>query len=728
MSTRQLVTALIVAFAAFFAYQYLISWIYPRRTPPTASQPAPAAVAPTAPTASAPSPAAPFGSEPAAGIASAPVPATEAAAEQFQFAPASSVQSFVLGGAPHYDVQLSFTSRGAAVQWIRLTTRNNEGKYVYNTSPGVNEPYEVVKPVKDSQTYDSFATYEIRIREFGDHAWHLADLPWTVARQTDDLVEFTTTLRSVDGDRQLIRLTKSYTLVPDKPLVDMRLAADNLSDRPLTIKLTQDAAVGIPRESSYGDMRRVMAAKRSDGTVQTANKAETREKLRSRNGEATPVTLFTADPKSEFAWTALTDRFFGVFIRPLDVQPGSPDQVVQVEATAAAPQDEENQGDLLARMTTEPVTLAPQQQASYKFEIYAGPKDPEILAKVNPAFTNKTEVYYTLAHAADQRCCTFEPLPQIMIGLLHGIHYVLPNYGIAIIILVLLIRTLLHPLSVYQQKSMYRFQEKQARLQPKLEAIKAKYPNDRARQQQETMKVYNEEGVNPMGVIVNMLPMLIQMPILVALWTGLNTDIALRHASLDGYWINNLAAPDALITFSSPITIPILAQLPLLGRMFQNIPSLNLLPILMGVSMWLQQKYMPKPGMQAKRDAAKQRAAAERKPGQPSPEDQLRQQQMMMYASTFIFPLMFYYLPSGLNLYWMASNVFGIFESLIIRKQLEQEKQRTEREGPKGPKKPGWFSRKMKALAEQMEEIQKRADQLQQEPGKSRRDKGGRNR
>ena len=723
---RTLVTGLLLALGVFIAYQYVISWVYPPRKPPAPGEPA--AVAPAPPGATQPGAGEPSGTQPSFAEAAPPATATAPTAEQFHFVRGSSLNNIVLGGAPRYDVQLSFTSRGAAVEWIRLTTRNEEGNYVYNSAPGVNEPYQLIKPVQDTETYDSFATAEIQIREMGDHTWRLADLPWIVSAQTDESIAFTTTLQQVEGDERLVRLTKTYTLVPEKPLVDLSLTAENLSTRPLTIKLTQDAAVGIPREGPSTDMRAVMAAKMADGVVQAA-KVETRNNLRTAAGQPKPVTLFTATAESEFAWTALMDRFFGVFVRPLR-QPESPERVVQVEATAVAPQMEENPGDMLARMITAPLTLVPQQQAVYKFEIYAGPKAPDRLAEVNPAFADKTQVYYSLAEAAAGRgcACTFQPLPQIMVGLLHAIYYLVPNYGIAIIILVLIIRTLLHPLTVYQQKSMYRFQEKQARLQPKLEAIKAKYPNDRARQQQEIMKVYNEEGVNPAGMLVNMLPMLIQLPILVALWTGLNTDIALRHAPFDGYWIKDLAAPDALIKFSPPISIPILAQLPWLGRMFQDIPALNLLPILMGVAMWLQQKYMPKPGMQAKVEAAKQRPPAERRPGQMTPEDQLRQQRIMMYAMTFVFPLMLYYMPSGLNLYWMATNVFGVFESLVVRKQIEEEKQRAQREGPKPPPKPGWLSRKWKALVEQAAEIQKRADELQREQGKGRRDKGGKNR
>jgi len=153
--------------------------------------------------------------------------------------------------------------------------------------------------------------------------------------------------------------------------------------------------------------------------------------------------------------------------------------------------------------------------------------------------------------------------------------------------------------------------------------------------------------------------------------------------------------------------------------MFSDIPSINLLPLLMGVSMWLQQKYMPKPGMDAKLKAAQ--APQHQRHSGMSPEDQLRQQQMMSYMMAVLFPLMFYYWPSGLNLYWFATNVFGIGESILIRKQLKAEKERQEREGPQAskPKKaPGPIGRVFKRLAEQAEELQKKADELSQSSGR----------
>ncbi len=191
----------------------------------------------------------------------------------------------------------------------------------------------------------------------------------------------------------------------------------------------------------------------------------------------------------------------------------------------------------------------------------------------------------------------------------------------------------------------------------------------------------------------------------------------MRNAPFDGWWIKDLSSPDALISFGGAgLTIPLLGILP----MFRNIPALNVLPILMGVSMWLQQKYMPKPGMQARAAAAAQQPPRQRKPGEgPSPEDMMKQQQMMANMMSIMLPLMFYYMPSGLNLYWMATNVFGIFESIRIRRQLERDKLAAKERGTPPPRpKSSFMSRWFRQLAEQAEQLQKRADRLSEQSKK----------
>jgi YidC/Oxa1 family membrane protein insertase len=220
--------------------------------------------------------------------------------------------------------------------------------------------------------------------------------------------------------------------------------------------------------------------------------------------------------------------------------------------------------------------------------------------------------------------------------------------------------------------------------------------------------------------------MFIQMPILVALWTALNTDVNLRLAPFDGWWITDLSAPDAFLKFHPAITVPILSQIPLINSVFTNVASLNLLPLIMGFGMWLQQKYMPKPAMKAKLDAAKAQHAAGKSKSGMSPQDQIRQQQMMAYLMAILLPLMFYKMPSGLNLYWLSTTIFGIGESLIIRKQIAEEKARREREGPRPPgHKPGLLGRFFKHVATQAEQLQRKADEISKsEDGHKKSGKG----
>lgn len=250
------------------------------------------------------------------------------------------------------------------------------------------------------------------------------------------------------------------------------------------------------------------------------------------------------------------NKYFGVFTRPLS----SMWPRVRCNVPTTTSEAIHDQGDdPCPQLTMKRVELKPGMQIEYKFEIYAGPKETDILAKVDPSFTNRLGVGYVIAEDADLTCCcSFGWLTSLMKTLLEAIHFVVRNYGIAIIVMVLIVRTLSHLLARFQQRAMYKFQESFAKLQPKLDEVKAKYPNDAVKMQQEQMKVWSEAGVNPAAPMIGMLPMMLQMPILIVLWTAINTDVHLRHSPFDGWWIRDLASPDSLIHFSSPITVPVL--------------------------------------------------------------------------------------------------------------------------------------------------------------------------
>lgn len=739
MESRRFVVALLVALAVYLAYMQIYHRIRPPVKPqPAASQPVDEFGGPifpeTQPEAPAPTPGVPT-----------PAPTTAATSQRGGFggltmSAAPETPVVTLGGELGDDLQIEIDPLGAGVQKILLTQRKKsqeDAKYKYRAGAEGNEPYVLLQPVSgpNDQPFGSFLTPRLWVGPAtanggvppGDPLV-LSDRFWSLETPAAEQpggkqATFATQVQTAEGG-SLVRIEKAFALDPNEPRFRMTVTATNTSDQPVAVRLEQDGPVGIGREDVRFDMRRLFAARRAGESV--AAEAEQRAQLRRHDG---PYKFFPRKDNEPFLWTALSNKYFGVFTRPVKPD-GTTDTgaITSMLGVLVNPKVDHAIGDLLARLYTRTVILQPGETHTVAFEVYAGPKDPDVLRGIDPAFVERDKLGYIAVHDADSQCwCSMPWLTETMTWLLRSIHAIVRNYGVAIIVLVLLVRGLLHKLAVFQQKSMYRLQDGMARMQPKMNAIKEQYASDKVRMNQEIMKLYQEEGVNPAAPLVSILPMLIQMPILISLWTALNTDIMLRHAPFDGWWITDLSAPDRLIKFGgNGLTIPILSMFPIVGTWFQNIPSFNLLPVLMGVSMWLQQKYMPKPHTQARMDAAKQQAAA----GQSTADDQLRQQQMMAYMMSVLFPLMFYYMPSGLNLYWMATNVFGIVESIIVRKEIDREKHRRATEPPK-EKKPSRIAHWMEGLAKRAQDLQKQADEISERDrkfGKRSDDRGKRKR
>ena len=184
---------------------------------------------------------------------------------------------------------------------------------------------------------------------------------------------------------------------------------------------------------------------------------------------------------------------------------------------------------------------------------------------------------------------------------------------------------------------------KLSKLAPQAEQIKKKYANNKAEMNKRVMALYKEQGASP---IMGFLPMLVQMPIWISLYSAIYASISLRGAPFLPFWITDLSVPDALFRFPA-VTLPL----------FGKLDSFNLLPILMGVAFYLQQKLMPK---QATAAASPQVA---------------QQQKMMMVMMPILFPLMLYKAPSGLNLYIMSSVFAGVIEQYVIRKHIREKEQ-----------------------------------------------------
>jgi YidC/Oxa1 family membrane protein insertase len=186
---------------------------------------------------------------------------------------------------------------------------------------------------------------------------------------------------------------------------------------------------------------------------------------------------------------------------------------------------------------------------------------------------------------------------------------------------------------------------KMGKMGPEMERLKKKYGDDKDAMSKAQMQLMKEQGMTP---VYGCLPMFLQMPIWIALWSSLQSTFELRHAGFLHFggipltWIHDLAKPDELISLSHAISLPFGAHL----------KALNILPILLGVVFFLQQKYTPKPAA--------------------STPEQIQQQKMMMWMSTLLFPLFLYNGPSGLNLYILTSTTIGIIEGKIIRKHIKE--------------------------------------------------------
>ena len=215
------------------------------------------------------------------------------------------------------------------------------------------------------------------------------------------------------------------------------------------------------------------------------------------------------------------------------------------------------------------------------------------------------------------------PISKLVLYTLVFFHNYIPNYGVILILFAVIVRVLTNPLT---KKSAISTQKMQL-VQPKVKALQEKYKGNPKKLNQETMALYKSEGVNPLG---GCLPVLIQMPVLFALFIVFRTTIELRGQPFM-LWVTDLSAPDVVYTL--PFSIPLYGS------------GVTILAIIMGLTMFIQQKI----------------SGAGTNP----------QQKPMMYMMSGMFFLIFNQFPSGLNLYYAFSNILGIFQQRNIRRQLK---------------------------------------------------------
>jgi YidC/Oxa1 family membrane protein insertase len=273
------------------------------------------------------------------------------------------------------------------------------------------------------------------------------------------------------------------------------------------------------------------------------------------------------------------------------------------------------------------------------FDVFAGPKKRDLFTDESAAGFRPLykQLDYLDTIEFGSCMCTWNWLTLAMMWLLEFFSKIaLGNYGVAIILLVILVRAAMHPLTRKGQVMMSKSQK----LGPSIEKLKAQYGDDKDGLQKAMMGLYKQQGFTP---LLGCLPQMLQMPIWIALWGALSAAVELRHAAFLPVWLTDLSSPDALFTFSY--------NLPLIGHSF------NLLPILGCVSTFVQMKFTPQ-------------AAPAATP------DQQRQQAMMKWMMPVMMVFIFYSMPSGLNLYIMVSGFLAGIEQYVIREHLKTKEAR----------------------------------------------------
>ena len=413
-----------------------------------------------------------------------------------------------------------------------------------------------------------------------------------------------------------LKLVQTFTLPEDNYMVGCKFVWTNPSSAAITVDGLGVRLAGLPQvkdltgDKVYSERMNVDFCKVDSGRCSSADpQVKSQEKFDKKTTCETPV-----------AWIGSSNKYFASLLFADDSRPFTG---TNGERIWKFPAGSSNEKDLYAvpSMTGKfgAVTFAPNGSDPVEFVLktYCGPKEMSRIRALGPSVMGMMHIsYYSW----------FEFIARPMVLLLNWLKGLCGSYGIAIILLTLIVRILFWPVTQKANSSMRRMQK----LQPKIKELQEKYketpmdtPDDTARKKaelnQKMMELYRVEKVNPVG---GCLPVLLQIPVFIALYSALDSAVELRNVPF--LWCTDLSRPD-LVGPTLPFALPFIGQV-----------GFHPLVIAMTALMVLQQKMTP------------------------SAADSTQQKMMMIMPIVMLF--MFYNLPSGLTLYWTVSQIFSILQ------------------------------------------------------------------
>ncbi len=463
------------------------------------------------------------------------------------------------------------------------------------------------------------------------------------AADEQQTAEFSVTLGQADVEAaggKPIRFHRSYTLAPDSYALGMSVEIENLADEPQQLAYRLEGPNGITLEGWWYSNKispHFGAAAARDIVYNTA--ADGHEflsgyellKSAKKDVKAPDLNIFAPDGDSstrDLKYICVDAQYFTVgyippelgtslttFRRALAGVVADPD---------AIPRHQERAVNTSFFLDSDVGEVPPGQSLRQQLQLFVGPKRPEVLAKHGLGDC----IYYGW----------FAAFARILAGLLHVLYGVVGNYAIAIIILTVIVRGAMFPLSRKAAVNAQRMQE----LAPELKKIAEKYKDDMEGRLKAQRELQQRVGFNPLA---GCLPMFLQLPIFIGLYRALSVDIDLRGEpfSTATSWASNLAGPDMLVYWGDWMWEYLSGR----GTGWLG-PYFNILPVIV-VALFLAQQKMFMP---------------------PATDDQTAMTQKMMSIMTLMMGLFFFRVPAGLCIYFITSSLWGICERILVKKTL----------------------------------------------------------
>ncbi|HMN40165.1 MAG TPA: YidC/Oxa1 family insertase periplasmic-domain containing protein [Phycisphaerales bacterium] len=664
-----------------------------------------------------------------------------------------------------YEMEVRFSPVGSGVESLRLANYFQTARRVVPETiqdfrhPRVNA--DAAHPIASDDPragLDAFAAYRVFLNGQEVRLWKTPDPATTFWKQGDKPGRFEAAVVNESGV-EIAKITRVFDLAPGTFDLTIRQTVENLRpDAALGVRWEQFGPVSPPvgtmryggdtRRVRFGYLlpasrdpeRRVFADDRAASLIlhSTAIGNKDGDKPGRAPPSWEPSKLWPSADSTKgdltLAWAGLTNRYFTIAMYPL-LPPGTKErsfamasEVSRVAIPTAEPDADKTHADIALYLTSPTYTVAPGRTLDLSIGVYAGPTSSEVIAAHAPAAAAMgvaEVVMYTLGGPCS--FCTFQFLTSPLHALLKGIHdYLTRDWALAIMLLVVCVRTLLHPITRWTQRKMFFFSKEMAKIAPKMKAIQERYKDEPAKLRQEQTRMMGEHGGVYASGALGCLPAFLQTPVWIALSAMLSFAFELRHSgaffgvfqSISPGWtfLADMSAPDHLWAFGTSFHIPLLSML--LGP----IDGLNALPLVLGVVFFIQQKYLTPPS------------------ATPLTPEQEQQQKMMRVMTVFMFPLMMYNAPAGLALYFATNSSLAIIESKLIRARAEEEWKTIEAvkaarlaSGTPAVGAPWWDRKKIEGsrqkegegflakLRRTIEEAQKARDAAQKHKGKGKR-------